>query len=70
LSVGTGDVNAKKPPLAAWKLVTRPKMKGGSGIIRLILQNDALLMKNCTDSIPKASLSALGQADLVQALLK
>jgi hypothetical protein len=41
-----GDVNARKPPLAAWKLVTRPKMKGGLGIIRLRLQNDALLMKN------------------------
>jgi hypothetical protein len=26
-----GDVNARKPPLAAWKLVTRLKMKGGWG---------------------------------------
>jgi hypothetical protein len=40
-----GEVNARKPPLAAWKLVTRPKMKGGLGIIRLRPQNDALLMK-------------------------
>jgi hypothetical protein len=41
-----GDVNAKKPPLAAWKLVTRPKSKGGLSVIRLRLQNDVLLMKN------------------------
>jgi hypothetical protein len=24
-----GDINAKKPPLVAWKMVTRPKSKGG-----------------------------------------
>jgi hypothetical protein len=24
-----GDLNAKKPPLAAWKLVCKPKKKGG-----------------------------------------
>jgi hypothetical protein len=41
-----GDVNAKRPPLAAWKLVTKPKSKGGLGAISLRLQNDALLMKN------------------------
>jgi hypothetical protein len=41
-----GDINAKKPPMAAWKLVTRPKRKGGLGVIRLRLQNDALLMKH------------------------
>jgi hypothetical protein len=29
------DVNAKKPPLAAWKLVCRPKKKGGLGVIKL-----------------------------------
>jgi hypothetical protein len=51
-----GDVNAKKPPLAAWKLVTRPKMKGGLGIIRLRLQNDALLMKNLIKFFTKADL--------------
>jgi hypothetical protein len=31
---------------AAWKLVTRPKRKGALGVIRLRLQNEALLMKN------------------------
>jgi hypothetical protein len=40
-----GDVNARKPPLTAWKMVTRPKMKGGLGVVRLRLQNEALLMK-------------------------
>jgi hypothetical protein len=29
------DVNAKEPPLAAWKLVCRPKKKGGLGVIKL-----------------------------------
>jgi hypothetical protein len=24
-----GDIKAKKPPLVAWKMVTRPKSKGG-----------------------------------------
>jgi hypothetical protein len=42
-----GDINAKKkPPMAAWKLVTRPKTKGGLGVIKLTVQNDAFLMKN------------------------
>jgi hypothetical protein len=40
------DLNAKKPPLVAWNMVTRPKSKGGLGVIRLNVQNDALLMKN------------------------
>jgi hypothetical protein len=30
-----GNLNAKKPPLAAWKLVTRPKKKGGLGVLGL-----------------------------------
>jgi hypothetical protein len=37
-------LNGKKPALAAWKLVTKPKMKGGLGVIRLRLQNEALLL--------------------------
>jgi hypothetical protein len=41
-----GNLNAKKPPLAAWKFVCRPKSRGGSGVIKLCLQNEALLMKN------------------------
>jgi hypothetical protein len=43
-----GDLNAKKSPLAAWKLVTRPKKKGGLGVLKLRVQNDALLMKKLT----------------------
>jgi hypothetical protein len=39
------DINAKKPPKAAWKLVTKLKSKGGLGIIRLRLQNEVILMK-------------------------
>jgi hypothetical protein len=45
-----GDINAKKPPIAAWKLVTRLKRKGGLSVIRLRLQNDALLMNIYTNS--------------------
>jgi hypothetical protein len=41
-----GDLNAKKPPLAAWKMVCKPKRKRGLGVIKLRLQNDALLLKN------------------------
>jgi hypothetical protein len=40
------DINARKPPLAAWKLATRPKRNGGLGIINLSTQNDALLLKH------------------------
>jgi hypothetical protein len=34
LFVKGGDMNDKKPSLTAWKLVTKPKMKGGLGVIR------------------------------------
>jgi hypothetical protein len=40
------DMNARKPPLVAWKLATRPKKNGGIGIINLSTQNDALLLKH------------------------
>jgi hypothetical protein len=30
-----GDLNAKKFPLAAWKMVCKPKRKGGLGVIKL-----------------------------------
>jgi hypothetical protein len=30
-----GDINSKKPPLAAWNMVTKPKNKGGLGVINL-----------------------------------
>jgi hypothetical protein len=39
-----------------WKLVTRPKNKGGLGIIRLRLQNEALLMKNLHNFFSKDDL--------------
>jgi len=32
--------------LGAWKIVTKPKDKGGLGITNLSLQNDALLLKH------------------------
>jgi hypothetical protein len=51
-----GDVNAKKPPLTAWKLVCRPKNRGGFRVIRLHLQNEALLMKNLDKFFSKADL--------------
>jgi hypothetical protein len=40
------DLNARKPPLATWKLAIRPKRNGGLGILDLATQNDALLLKN------------------------
>jgi hypothetical protein len=40
------DLNAKKPPLAAWKLATTPNKEGGRGILNLKIQNEALLLKN------------------------
>jgi hypothetical protein len=41
-----GDLNAKKPPLVAWKMACKPKTKGGLGVIKPRLQNEALLLKN------------------------
>jgi hypothetical protein len=41
-----GDTTSKKPPLASWKMVTKPKLKGGLGVLNLRLQNEALLLKN------------------------
>jgi hypothetical protein len=40
-----GDINAKKQPMAEWKLVTRPKSKGSLGVIKLRVQNGVLLMR-------------------------
>jgi hypothetical protein len=51
-----GDVNDKKPPLAAWKLVRRPKNRGGLRVIRLRLQNEALLMKKLDKFFTKVDL--------------
>jgi hypothetical protein len=39
-----------------WKLVTRPKRKGGLGVIKLRLQNEALLMKKLHKFYSKAYL--------------
>jgi hypothetical protein len=50
------DVNAKKQSLAAWKLVCRPKNKGGLRVIRLRLQNEVLLMKKMDKFFSKADL--------------
>jgi hypothetical protein len=36
-----GDVNTKEPPMAAWKMVCKPKKRGGLGVIRLRVQNEA-----------------------------
>jgi hypothetical protein len=40
----------------AWKLVYKPKKKGGLGVIKLHLQNDALLLKNLDNFISRANL--------------
>jgi hypothetical protein len=51
-----GDINAKKTPLAVWKMVTKPKLRGGLGVINLRVQNDALLLKNLHKFFSKADL--------------
>jgi hypothetical protein len=43
------DLNNKKPPLAAWSLIshrTRPQKVGGLGILNLKTRNDALLLRS------------------------
>jgi hypothetical protein len=49
-------MNAKKPPLATWKIVTKPKNRRGLGVINLRLQNDALQIKNLDKFFNKADL--------------
>jgi hypothetical protein len=51
-----GDINAKKIALASWILVTWPKSKGGLGVIKLRIQNEAVLMKNLDKFFSKADL--------------
>jgi hypothetical protein len=51
-----GDLNARKPPLASWKMVCKPKNKGGLGVIKLRLQNDVLLLKILDKFFAKADL--------------
>jgi hypothetical protein len=40
------DCNAKSKPMVAWRKCTRPKRKGGLGVINLRSQNTALLLKH------------------------
>jgi hypothetical protein len=40
------DINAHKPPKAAWEAVCLPKKEGGLGVLNLRTQNEALLLKN------------------------
>jgi hypothetical protein len=63
-----GDVNDKKPTLTTWKLGCRPKNRGGLRVIRLHLQNEALLMKNLDNFFCKSRFT-LGQTDIVSILL-
>jgi hypothetical protein len=46
----------QKKTLAAWKLVTGPKKKRGLGVLKLRIQNDALLMKHLHKFFIKAHL--------------
>jgi hypothetical protein len=62
-------VNVKKPSLAAWKLLTRPKMKGGLGVLNLNLHNCVLLMKQLHKFFFQRGF-AMGQTALVQILQK
>jgi hypothetical protein len=39
------DVNSKKPPLAAWNMITQPKSSEGLGVVRLETHNESLLLK-------------------------
>jgi hypothetical protein len=54
------DINGGKAPLAAWRKVTRPKMKGGGGgglgVLKLRVQNETLLLKNLHKFLNKADL--------------
>ena len=50
------DINGKKPLLAAWKKVLRPKLRGDLGVINLRTQNEALLLKYLHKFFNKADL--------------
>lgn len=50
------DINANKVPLAAWKLITRPKIEGGMGVIRVRVHNEAMLMKQLQKFLNKEDL--------------
>lgn len=40
------DINAKNHPKATWKMVCKPKIEGGLGVIDIEKQNKALILKN------------------------
>jgi len=40
------DLNSKKPPKAAWPLMTLPKKKRLLGVLNLSVQNESLLLKH------------------------
>lgn len=40
------EINARKPPKAAWKMVCASKEDGGLGVINIRKQNEPLLLKN------------------------
>jgi hypothetical protein len=40
------DVNDRRRPLVTLKKICRPKNKGGLGVINIISQNNALLLKH------------------------
>jgi hypothetical protein len=44
--MGGGDVNARKPSLSAWKMVTKSKSKGGLRVINVQRQNEVLVLKH------------------------
>ena len=50
------DPNAKGYNLAAWNMVTVPKLKGGLGVKDLYLQNEALLIKHLAKFYNKANI--------------
>lgn len=39
------DINSNRKSLIAWDVVCKPKVKGGLGVINLMVQNQALLIK-------------------------
>jgi len=57
------DENAKKRSLVAWPKVSKPKNKGGLGVIDLRTQNEALLLKHL-DKFYNKKRHPLGKHDL------
>jgi hypothetical protein len=50
------DVNNKKPPKAAWQMVTLPKDEGGLGVLNLSVHNESLLLKHLHKFYNKANI--------------